>query len=240
MKKIIYLFALSLIFMFSCNDELSNSVDVSPEALKVETNNPSIFISKIDSKSISKNLSNVNLEALREQYSSKLYSKSGDKSNKSEFSGSHTNGHFTIQEGNTFTFSSGDDGYNGKWASKGVANYKGDVVCTNIVDNQVVIQVVITEVGEIPAEAFELVVGNSLFFLLQDNGEGHNALSDQYFPWILVLPSLDFSVCNEDFGAGQEEGLSPGFYLFIMDVVFGHPSTEWKDTFKKSDQIQIK
>ncbi|RIA09213.1 hypothetical protein OE09_1042 [Flavobacteriaceae bacterium MAR_2010_72] len=236
MRKIIYLFALSLIF--ACNDDLSNSLETNPESLKVELNNSSISIVTFDGKSSSMKSSNLNLESIREKYSKLLYAKSENTSNKNEFSPSHSSGHFTTLEGNTITFGSGNNGKNGKWVSIGVANYKGDVVCNNIVGNQAIVQVAITEVGD---GLNGILVGDSVLFFVKDNGEGRNAEVDEYFPWVLVFSGFPFSLCNlYDFGAGPEEGLSPEVFLNIMVGIFGHPNSDMSDTLYKSDQIQIK
>jgi len=199
MKKVIYLMTLSLIFIYGCSNEDSSSLDISQQDLKF--------------KSLS-----ISFEDLQSKPGSKTASKTLE---------SGANGHFSTQEGNTISFSSGDDGEFGNWNIKGVVNFKGDVICATVEGNQAVIQLVITQVGKIPVEASgEIVVGYTHLFLLEDNGEGFNAPKDRYWDYNLYIPDT-YDFCLE---------LPPSVYL---EIFAGFGVGQFSDTAKKSDQIQV-
>ena len=207
MRKVFYLLTLSLIFIYGCSNEDVSSLDSSPEALKFQ-------FSSIDGKSLNTSRASITMEDMQSKTGSKVASKSGK---------SGANGHFNTQEGNAVTFSS-----NGNWIISGNFNFKGDVICTTIEGNRAVVQVVITELGENPYTGSDLVVGNTLFYLLEDNGEGNNAPRDRYWNYSLYIDeTVDF--CFD---------VGPSFYLSFFDGC--DCGAEWKDTAKKSDQIQVK
>lgn len=206
MKKVFYLLTLSLIFIYGCSKEDASSLDSSQEALNFKS-------------------ASITLEDLQSKIGSKVSSKSED---------SGANGHFNTNEGQKISFSSGDDGEFGNWNMKGNVNFKGDVICATVEGNRAVVQVVITKVGEIPEGAFDIVVGYTQLYLLEDNGEGFNAPSDRYWDYSLFIPATyDFCL-----GAGPAE------YIEIFGLGLpGFPDpgvAQFYDTAKKSDQIQIK
>ena len=216
MKKLFYLLALPLIFLYGCAKEDSGLQKSSSADLKIEK-------LAFDGKTLSNDRVSITLEELQAKSRSRTSSRSLEDSG--------ANGHFSTNEGNTVSFSSGDDGELGNWNMKGVLNFKGDVICATIEGNQAVIQIVITQVGKIPEEASgEIVVGYTWFFLLEDNGEGSKAPSDRYYTHALYAPG-DFGGCIE---------LPPSVFPLFFDGCGCVPTPQWSDTAKKSDQIQIK
>lgn len=212
MKKVIYLMTLSLIFIYGCSNEDSSGLqDPSSADLKFKK-------LSFDGTTLSSDVTSINMKELQEKTKASTSSKSsGDPG---------ANGHFSTNEGNTVSFSSGDGDEFGNWNMSGVLNFKGDVICATVEGNQAVVQLVITKVGNIPEEASsEIVVGYTLLFLLEDNGEGFNAPSDRYFNGILFAP-FDFGGCIE---------LPPSVFLSFYEG----SGVEWGDTAKKSDQIQV-
>lgn len=201
MKKVIYLLTLSF-FVYGCSKEDSSTLDSSQPDLTF--------------KSV-----RISLENLKSNNDYEVASRTGE---------SGANGHFSTQQGNTISFSSGDDGEFGNWNQKGVVNFKGEVICATVEGNQTVVQVVITEVGEIPVEASgEIVVGYTFLFFLEDNGEGRNAPSDRYWNYSLYIPAAyDFCL-----------GFGPADYIFIFGLPGFPEDAMFEDTAKSSDQIQV-
>ena len=213
MKKVIYLMTLSLIFIYGCNNEdLSGLQDSSSADLKFEK-------LSFDGKTLSTEWSSITMEELRAKSRSRISSKSsGD---------SGANGHFSTNEGNTISFSSGENGEFGDWNIRGIVNFKGDVICATVEGNQAVIQVVVKKVGALP-DGFPDILGWTFLYLLEDNGEGQNAPSDRYYNQSLYAP-FDFGGCVE---------LGPSDFL---QIIAGCPcDPAFSDTAKTSDQIQIK
>lgn len=207
MKKLFCLCALSLFFIYGCSKDDSSLLDSSPEALNFKS-----------------------LSITPEEFQSRIVSDADSKS-----ANSGANGHFNTPEENKITFGSGADGGSGNWNVKGVLNFKGKVICTTVEGNQAVVQLVITHVGDMPAgaEAF-YAVGYTHLFLVEDNGEGHNAPKDRYWDYNLFIPA-PYDFCF---------GLGPAGFIEIFGLGLpGFPDpgvAQFKDTAKKSDQIQVK
>ena len=213
MKKVIYLMTLSLIFIFGCSNEDSSGLqDPSSADLKFKK-------LSFDGTTLSSDVTSINMKELQEKTKASTSSKSsGDPG---------ANGHFSTNEGNTVSFSSGDGDEFGNWNMSGVLNFKGDVICATVEGNQAVVQLVITKVGNIPEEASgEIVVGYTHLFLLEDNGEGFNAPKDRYWDYNLYIPDT-YDFCLE---------LPPSIYL---EIFAGFGVGQFSDTAKKSDQIQV-
>lgn len=211
MKKLLYLFAFSFILMYSCTKDSSTLTNESPDLENVE-----FQMATLEGEFINASAS-ISLEELKSNSGSQVSTRSSEDS--------HSNGHFTTQDGNTITYSSGEDGELGNFKMKGNLNFKGDVLCAAVEGNRVVIQVVVTSVGVLP-DGFPDILGWTWLYLFEDNGEGNNAPSDRYHSAALAAP-FDFGGCIE---------MTPSEFI---GIVSGCPC-DFQDTAKKSDQIQIK
>ena len=214
MKKVFYLLTVSLLFIYGCDNESSELQDPTKNFMDVEWQSYPI-------DGMGKSSSNI---LSFEDVLSKPELEDSFKT-----PSNHANGHFNSQNGNKITFSSGGDDEFGDFKLKGAANLKieGFVRCATVEGNRAVIQVVLTELENVP-DGFPFEVGHTLLYLLEDNGEGANAPHDRYWNFVLAAP-FDFGVCMEltptDYeGIFEGCGCGAGFF----------------DTAKKSDQIQIK
>ena len=211
MKKLLYLFAFSFLLMYSCTKDSSTLTNESPDLENVE-----FQMATLEGEFLN---SSISLEELKSNSGSQVSTRSSEDS--------HSNGHFNTQDGNTVTYSSGEDGELGNFIIKGNVNFKGDVLCATVEGNRDVIQVVVTSVGALP-DGFPDILGWTWLFLHEDNGEGNNAPSDRYYSGALSVP-FDFGGCIE---------MTPSQFIGIFS---GCPCVpEFLDTAKKSDQIQIK
>ena len=213
MKKVFYLLTVSLLFMYGCDNESSDLQDPSKNLMDVEWQSY-----HIDGNSQTTSSKGISFEALRSKPGSEDSFKSPS---------NHANGHFNTEVGNKITFSAGGGNSLGVFNMSGASNVAGFVRCATVEGNQAVIQVVITEIGDVP-DGFPLEVGHTVLYLLEDNGEGANAPDDRYWNFVLNAP-FDFEFCVE---------LSPSDFLDIFEGC--ECGAAWINTAKKSDQIQIK
>lgn len=209
MKKLIFILILPLMF-YNCGTE-----DIDPSSLIPEK----YELNSVNLKDAGFNISNVNNKV-----------KESTKSLNTEES--EANGHFNSLEGHwEISFSSGEDGEFGNFVIHGLINVKGDIICTVVDGNRAVIQVVITKVGDILEGQEEIFyVGNTLFYLLEDNGEGVNAPSDRYWKYLLYADET-WDFCFE---------LDPDFFIELFTYPGFPEDGEFLDTGKESDQIQIR
>lgn len=216
MKKVIYLLALPLIFMYGCSNDETLSPEPGMEAAKLE-------MFSIDGKGNISNIGDFTFEDMRAKSNASTAYKGSDNS--------IVNGHFSTDQDNTITFASGKGGNSGTFSIRGAQNFKGDLICASTEENRTVLQVVVTSVGELPI-GYPDILGWTFLYLLEDNGEGNNADSDQYFTFTLVAPGPILEC----------DGISPSIFIGIydfLDSLYGIGAT-WEPTFKTSDQIQIK
>jgi hypothetical protein len=213
MKRVFYLMTVSLLFFYGCDNEESELQDRSKDVMDVEWQ--SYHIDGTDQSTTSKSIS-------FEDFQSKPDSQVSFKA-----PSNHANGHFNTQVGNIITFSAGGGNSLGVFNMSGASNLEGFVRCATVEGNQAVVQVVISNLGDVP-DGFPLEVGHTVLYLLEDNGEGANAPDDRYWNFVLNVP-FDFESCVE---------LSPSDFLDIFEGC--ECGAEWIDTAKKSDQIQIK
>jgi len=210
MKKLSFILVLLLI-LFNCSTDENGSSNLTPERYKLNS-------VKIDGKILDMFCANHTAKDLKS-------------STKLNLEGSEANGHFNSLEGHwEISFSSGDDGELGNFVKRGIVNVKGDIICTVVDGNRAVIQVVITKVGDVPEWAEEIfTLGYTLFYLLEDNGEGANAPSDRYWKYLLYWDAtLDY--CFD---------LDPDSFIDIFTDPELPQDGEFLDTGNKSDQIQI-
>ena len=221
MKKAFYLLTISLLFMYGCDSQDSDFQDSDFQDSSRMMDNFLIDVPwqsyYIDGNSQFSTSKSIPLKNFQNKLESNVSFRTPS---------NHANGHFNTQGGNKITFSAGGGNSLGVFNMSGASNVTGIVRCANVDGSQAVIQVVITEIGDVP-DGFPIDVGWTVIYLLEDNGEGANAPDDRYFNFVLFAP-FDSEVCD---------GITPADYLSIFEDCV--TTCAFTVTAKKSDQIQI-
>ena len=137
-----------------------------------------------------------------------------------------SNGHFTIQSGSSLSFSAMENngGVHGQSHFDGAGNlilahFKSD--CIVVVDNQAYFGGEITQwevvEGTLPEE---WGVGWSMYFAVEDNGEGNNSESDELGASFFMAPPNDPPACDAVYNAYVNFNIpfNPGYHPTHVQV----------------------
>lgn len=110
------------------------------------------------------------------------------------------NGHFSTGTGTTVSFSgsSNNGGVHGNANFNGILDIKFSTACMEIDSNQGVISGAITQITSLPSGLDTLLsLGDYVYFLFVDNGEGSNAPFDQFSSNFYFSPAALGPLCDQ-------------------------------------------
>lgn len=231
MKKVLFLFTMSLFFMFACNTEDFEQTELNTDAKpQVDLKIP-ISIYNFDKDGNPVEIKKITLEEF-----SHMTAMKGPNSQS-------INGHFTNQTGAVTTVSAMQNpgGVHGNTIIKGsFGSLKLEALCVWNEENVGMAGGIILDAGFNVVDGFPYGPGDQLYFVYKDNGEGNNADLDQYV-------QAFFFLTLEAWGGETPFGICeflppPSFWdtFFSTPELCGCPEpVGYKDVAKKSDQIQI-
>jgi len=141
-----------------------------------------------------------------------------------------------------------NSGVHGQFEFSGAINVHMSSECIVVEGNQATIGAQITQVGDIPPGSEGVfVVGNYIYVMVEDNGEGNGAPSDRYSARLYYSPEAFGPLCAQIPPSGifcvcfsEEDGNQIPCEGDACDI---GPISYWDpivDTFNESDQIQVK
>lgn len=217
MKNVVYLAATFLFLTASCSKDQDISSDhATPQQKQIE-------VKGITLDGVVQNTRYFNLdEALNPNTVS-----SNDKYNQNQVQNyGSINGHFNAgPNGQTMSFSGVENngGIHGNANFDGEFDFKFSTACISVVGNRGVIAGNITQITALPNGLDTLLfVGDYVYFLLIDNGEGANSALDQYSQQFYFSPAAGGPLCH----------------LIPANSAAWDPA--WTtDVYNASDQIQV-
>lgn len=235
MKKVLFVFTMSLLFMYGCNTEDFEQPDLNNENKpQVDLKMP-IGIYNFDIDGLPVELKKISLEDLQ--------AKIGFMGSLKASSNQSINGHFTNQTGTVTSLSAMQNpgGVHGNTIIKGsFGTIKLEALCVWNEENVGMAGGIILDAGYNVVDGFPYGPGDQLYFVYKDNGEGNNAELDQYVQAFFFLTleawggETPFGIC---------EFLPPPSF---WDTFFTTPElcgceepAGYKYVVNKSDQIQV-
>ena len=213
MKKLTFLIAFALVFFYGCNKQESIKTD---DIQNIESSSITIYQFNIDGDHLNSTAVSISKSDLSVGQSAIL------KANNNQ----HANGHYHTQAGSETSGSAtvNNGGVHGNinlnFASG--ETLKLSTTGLEIEGNQAAIGGQITQTSGFPEGHPLSVIGNYVYILVEDNGEGNNDPSDRYSGLSYFSP--------EEFG-DLTYYFTPSSGFWDPDFIF--------DTAEESDQIQV-